>query len=139
MPEALLIGIVVGLTASVVTGLFALGFIFRARSPTYIDGFVAAALTVSRIPRPTSALPKFAVQLFNFPLSATGKLVCANCHLASAATFLSLPQAVLRASLVEASIRMPCKRTTSQVSSSGSVATLNVGIAIVTPASMGLR
>lgn len=50
MPEALLIGIVVGLTASVVTGLFAQGFIFRARSPTYIDGFVAAALTVSRIP-----------------------------------------------------------------------------------------
>ena len=53
LPEALLIGIVVGLTASVVTGLFAQGFIFRARSPTYIDGFVAAALTVSRIPRPS--------------------------------------------------------------------------------------
>jgi len=56
---------------------------------------------------PAMAYPIFAQQGYNNPREATGRLVCANCHLAAKKTEIELPQAVLPDQVFEAVAKIP--------------------------------
>ena len=46
-------------------------------------------------PKVSYAYPVFAQQAYENPREATGRIVCANCHLAQKPTEVEVPQAVL--------------------------------------------
>lgn len=80
-----------------------------------------------------SAYPYFAQEAYKNPREATGKIVCANCHLAKKEIELELPQAVLPDSVFEAVVKLPYDHTKQQVAADGSKTGLNVGAVIVLP------
>ena len=79
------------------------------------------------------AYPYFAQEAYKNPREATGKIVCANCHLAQKGIELELPQAVLPDSVFEAVVKLPYDHTKQQVAADGSKTGLNVGAVIVLP------
>jgi apocytochrome f len=79
------------------------------------------------------AYPYFAQEAYKNPREATGKIVCANCHLAKKEIELELPQAVKPDSVFEAVIKVPYDHTKQQVSADGSKAGLNIGAVLVLP------
>lgn len=83
------------------------------------------------------AFPAFAQQLYAFPIDATGKAVCANCHLAEAPIRLSGPSAVFASSIFDLLIEIPTLLTASQVSPAGEPVDLNVGGVVVLPEGFG--
>jgi apocytochrome f len=79
------------------------------------------------------AYPYFAQEAYKNPREATGKIVCANCHLAQKGIELELPQAVLPDSVFEAVVKLPYDHTKQQVAADGSKTGLNVGAVLVLP------
>ncbi|MCY7333296.1 MAG: apocytochrome f [Pseudanabaena sp. CAN_BIN31] len=79
------------------------------------------------------AYPYYAQEAYKNPREATGRIVCANCHLAQKGIELELPQAVLPDSVFEAVVKLPYDHTQQQVSADGSKASLNVGAVLVLP------
>ncbi|KAM3340661.1 hypothetical protein P3S68_028295 [Capsicum galapagoense] len=55
----------------------------------------------------SSAYPIFAQQGYENPREATGRIVCANCHLANKPVEIEVPQAVLPDTVFEAVVRIP--------------------------------
>ena len=47
------------------------------------------------VPKVSYAYPVFAQQAYQNPREATGRIVCANCHLAQKPVEIEIPQAVL--------------------------------------------
>nr|GME05849.1 cytochrome F [Ipomoea batatas] len=66
-----------------------------------------------------SAYPIFAQQGFENPREATGRIVCANCHLANKPVDIEVPQAVLPDTVFEAVVRIPYDMQLKQVLSNG--------------------
>merc|ERR1711988_1012566 len=56
-------------------------------------------------PQISYAYPVFAQQAYESPREATGRIVCANCHLAQKPTEVEVPQAVLPDSVFEAYVK----------------------------------
>jgi len=83
------------------------------------------------------AFPAFAQQLYAFPIDATGKAVCANCHLAEAPIRLSGPSAVFASSIFDLLIEIPTLLAAAQVSPAGDLVDLNVGGVVVLPEGFG--
>ncbi len=83
--------------------------------------------------QPALAYPYYAQAAYKNPREATGKIVCANCHLAKKGIELELPQAVLPDSVFEAVVKLPYDHTKQQVSADGSKTGLNVGAVLVLP------
>jgi len=79
------------------------------------------------------AYPYYAQEAYKTPREATGKIVCANCHLAQKGIELELPQAVLPDSVFEAVVKLPYDHSLQQVTADGSKAGLNVGAVLVLP------
>ncbi|PZU96505.1 MAG: apocytochrome f [Pseudanabaena sp.] len=79
------------------------------------------------------AYPYYAQEAYKTPREATGKIVCANCHLAQKGIELELPQAVLPDSVFEAVVKLPYDHNLQQVTADGSKAGLNVGAVLVLP------
>ncbi|MDX2254155.1 MAG: apocytochrome f [Pseudanabaenaceae cyanobacterium bins.39] len=79
------------------------------------------------------AYPYFAQEAYQNPREATGRIVCANCHLAQKGIELELPQAVLPDSVFEAVVKLPYDHSLQQVTADGSKAGLNVGAVLVLP------
>ena len=65
---------------------------------------IIASLTT---PKVSYAYPVFAQQAYENPREATGRLVCANCHLAQKPTEIEVPQAVLPDTVFEAVVGVP--------------------------------
>ena len=55
----------------------------------------------------SNAYPIFAQQGYENPREATGRIVCANCHLANKPVDIEVPQAVLPDTVFEAVVRIP--------------------------------
>jgi apocytochrome f len=83
--------------------------------------------------QPVKAFPYYAQEAYKTPREATGKIVCANCHLAQKGIELELPQAVLPDSVFEAVVKLPYDHNLQQVTTDGSKTGLNVGAVIVLP------
>lgn len=82
---------------------------------------------------PSWAYPFWAQQNYDSPREATGKLVCANCHLAKKATRIELPQAVFPDTVFKAVVEIPYDTSVQQLSGDGSGTGLNVGAVVMLP------
>ncbi|MCP9886569.1 apocytochrome f [Cyanobium sp. ATX 6A2] len=93
---------------------------------------LALAVLVSAA-SPSWAYPFWAQQNYDSPREATGKLVCANCHLAKMATRVEVPQAVFPDTVFKAVVEIPYDTAVQQVAGDGSSAGLNVGAVVMLP------
>lgn len=80
-----------------------------------------------------NAYPVFAQQNYASPREATGRIVCANCHLAQKPVELELPQAVLPDTVFEAVVKIPYDQQVQQVLGNGKVGDINVGMVLILP------
>ncbi|XBH73017.1 hypothetical protein VPH35_100192 [Triticum aestivum] len=81
----------------------------------------------------SNAYPIFAQQGYENPREATGRIVCANCHLASKPVDTEVPQAVLPDTVFEAVLRIPYDMQLKQVLANGKKGGLNVGAVLILP------
>merc|ERR1712199_90292 len=99
-----------------------MGAIKKFKSVFLILGIVGTIF----LPKVSYAYPVFAQNAYQNPREATGRIVCANCHLAQKPTEVEVPQAVLPDTVFETVVSIPYDRSKKQVSGTGSKATLNV-------------
>ena len=81
----------------------------------------------------SNAYPIFAQQGYENPREATGRIVCANCHLANKPVDIEVPQAVLPDTVFEAVVRIPYDMQLKQVLANGKKGGLNVGAVLILP------
>nr|YP_004769825.1 cytochrome f [Wolffiella lingulata]AEK94438.1 cytochrome f [Wolffiella lingulata] len=80
-----------------------------------------------------NAYPIFAQKAYENPREATGRIVCANCHLASKPVDIEVPQSVLPDTVFEAVVRIPYDTQVKQVLANGKKGGLNVGAVLILP------
>ena len=85
------------------------------------------------IPQPSWAYPFWAQQKFENPREATGKIVCANCHIASMPTRAEVPQAVAADSVFKTVVEIPYKNDIQEIGADGSKVPLQVGAVVMLP------
>jgi apocytochrome f len=91
------------------------------------------ALALAFLAAPAQAFPVFAQQNYATPREANGRIVCANCHLASKPVELEVPQAVLPDTVFEAVVKIPYDPQIQQVLANGKRGDLNVGAVLILP------
>ena len=89
-------------------------------------------LTSSNIAK-CQAFPIYAQQSYENPREATGRIVCANCHLAQKAVSIEVPQSVLPNTVFEATVKIPYNNQQKQVLGDGSEGPLNMGAIVILP------
>uniref|UniRef100_A0A251VG01 Cytochrome f n=1 Tax=Helianthus annuus TaxID=4232 RepID=A0A251VG01_HELAN len=96
---------------------------------------ISASLMIYIITRTSisNAYPIFAQQGYENPREATGRIVCANCHLANKPVDIEVPQAVLPDTVFEAVVRIPYDTQLKQVLANGKKGGLNVGAVLILP------
>jgi len=82
---------------------------------------------------PSWAYPFWAQQNYASPREATGKIVCANCHLAKKATRVEVPQAIFPDTVFKAEVEIPYDTSVQQVGGDGGPTGLNVGAVVMLP------
>ena len=82
---------------------------------------------------PTNAYPFWAQQNYESPREATGKIVCANCHLAQMPTIAEVPQSVGADSVFKAVVKIPYKNDLKEIGADGSDVPLQVGAVVMLP------
>lgn len=86
------------------------------------------------LPQSATAYPFWAQETApNTPREATGRIVCANCHLAAKPSEVEIPQAVLPDTVFEAVVKIPYDVNAQQVLGDGSKGGLNVGAVLMLP------
>jgi apocytochrome f len=86
------------------------------------------------MPQPAAAYPFWAQQTApETPREATGRIVCANCHLASKPAEVEIPQSVTPDTVFEAVVKIPYDLSSQQVLGDGSKGGLNVGAVLMLP------
>ena len=84
-------------------------------------------------PQASWAYPFWAQQNYENPREATGKIVCANCHLANMTTQAEVPQSVGANSVFTAAVKVPYKNGTQEIGADGSEVPLQVGAVVMLP------
>lgn len=93
--------------------------------------FFASGLAISQS---AAAYPFWAQQTApETPREATGRIVCANCHLAQKPAEIEIPQSVLPDTVFEAVVKIPYDLNSQQVLGDGSKGGLNVGAVLMLP------
>ena len=93
-------------------------------------------LSISSIlifPHSSFAYPFWAQQNYESPREATGKIVCANCHLAQMPTIAEVPQSVGADSVFKAVVKIPYKDDLKEIGADGSEVPLQVGAVVMLP------
>jgi apocytochrome f len=85
------------------------------------------------LPSVANAFPVYAQQAYENPREATGRIVCANCHLAQKPTEIEVPQGVLPDTVFEAVVDIPYDLSSKQVTGDGTKGPLNVGAVVILP------
>jgi len=101
----------------------------KFRSAFLIFGIIATII----FPKVSYAYPVFAQNAYENPREATGRIVCANCHLAAKPTEVEVPQAVLPDTVFEAVVSVPYDTSIKQIQGNGKYGGLNVGAVVVLP------
>ena len=104
-----------------------------SRSLKLILFSVFIGFSIFLIPQPTWAYPFWAQQKFENPREATGKIVCANCHVASMPTRAEVPQAVAADSVFKTVVEIPYKKDLQEIGADGSKVPLQVGAVVMLP------
>nr|QCI05217.1 Apocytochrome f [Centroceras clavulatum] len=84
-------------------------------------------------PLDSLAFPIYAQQGYENPREATGRIVCANCHLAQKPVHIETPKAVLPNSIFEAKVEIPYDINLKQQLGNNTQGSLNVGAVLVLP------
>ncbi len=84
-------------------------------------------------PKTTFAYPFWAQQNYESPREATGKIVCANCHLAQMPTIAEVPQSVGADSVFKAVVKIPYSNDLKEIGADGSEVPLQVGAVVMLP------
>ncbi|MBW4652261.1 MAG: apocytochrome f [Kaiparowitsia implicata GSE-PSE-MK54-09C] len=99
-------------------------------------GLVAIATLLASdalVPQAAAAYPFWAQQNYETPREPTGRIVCANCHLAAKPVEIEVPQSVLPDSVFKAVVKIPYDTSVQQVVSTGERGPLNVGAVLMLP------
>ena len=94
---------------------------------------IILGFSIFLIPQTTWAYPFWAQQKFENPREATGKIVCANCHVASMPTRAEVPQAVAADSVFKTVVEIPYKNDLQEIGADGSKVPLQVGAVVMLP------
>nr|BDA97605.1 cytochrome f [Cryptomonas tetrapyrenoidosa] len=98
------------------------------------QGILSLSLVATILmPSFSSAFPIFAQQAYENPREATGRIVCANCHLAQKPVEIEVPQGVLPDTVFSAEVEIPYDLSTKQVTGDGTRGSLNVGAVLILP------
>lgn len=79
------------------------------------------------------AFPIYAQQGYENPREATGRIVCANCHLAQRKIELEVPKAILPNTVFEATVTIPYNTENKQILGNGKKGSMNVGAVLILP------
>lgn len=120
---------------------YSLSEILRLSQKAIAKGLVLAVATLSLfiasdlvVPQSAAAYPFWAQQTApETPREATGRIVCANCHLGAKPTEVEVPQSVLPDTVFEAVVKIPYDTQAQQVLGDGSKGGLNVGAVLMLP------
>lgn len=86
------------------------------------------------LPQSAAAYPFWAQQTYpETPREPTGRIVCANCHLAAKPAEVEVPQSVLPDTVFKAVVKIPYDTSVQQVGADGSKVGLNVGAVLMLP------
>ena len=96
-------------------------------------GSLVIGLALLIAPAASWAYPFWAQQNYDSPREATGKIVCANCHLAKKLTQAEVPQSVLPDSVFTASVKVPYEQGLEEIGADGSDVGLQVGAVVMLP------
>jgi apocytochrome f len=109
----------------------------RAIAKTALVAIAATTFFLSSdiaLPQAAFAYPFWAQQTAPAtPREATGRIVCANCHLGAKPTEVEVPQSVLPDTVFEAVVKVPYDTSVQQVVGDGSKGGLNVGAVVMLP------
>jgi apocytochrome f len=100
---------------------------------TLVFSFILSEILIFSASPNAEAYPIFAQQNYENPREATGKIVCANCHLAQKVVEIEVPQAVLPDTVFEALVEIPYDKSIKQVGANGKKTDLNVGFVLILP------
>jgi apocytochrome f len=96
--------------------------------------FLTVSISITLMqPAASNAFPVYAQQAYENPREATGRIVCANCHLAQKPVEIEVPQGVLPDSVFEVTVDIPYDLSIKQVTADGSQGPLNVGAVVILP------
>jgi apocytochrome f len=111
--------------------------IAKTATKTALIAIAAATFFLSSdiaLPQAAFAYPFWAQQTAPAtPREATGRIVCANCHLGAKPTEVEVPQSVLPDTVFEAVVKVPYDTSVQQVTGDGSKGGLNVGAVVMLP------
>nr|YP_010904084.1 apocytochrome f [Caulacanthus ustulatus]WCH57335.1 apocytochrome f [Caulacanthus ustulatus] len=79
------------------------------------------------------AFPIYAQQGYENPREATGRIVCANCHLSEKKVEIEAPQAVLPNTVFATTVKIPYNTNQQQILGNGTKGPLNVGAVLILP------
>nr|YP_010835306.1 apocytochrome f [Cryptomonas gyropyrenoidosa]WFQ82981.1 apocytochrome f [Cryptomonas gyropyrenoidosa] len=106
----------------------------QSLSKKYTTNLLVFATLIKLIsPSLVDAFPIFAQQAYESPREATGRIVCANCHLAQKPVEIEVPQGVLPDTVFGAEVTIPYDLSVKQVLGDGNRGGLNVGAVLVLP------
>jgi apocytochrome f len=109
----------------------------RAIAKTFLVAIATVGLFLASdlvVPQSAAAYPFWAQQTApETPREPTGRIICANCHLAAKPTEVEVPQSVLPDTVFEAVVKVPYDTSAQQVLSDGSKGGLNVGAVLMLP------
>ncbi|ASC72190.1 Cytochrome f [Halomicronema hongdechloris C2206] len=121
----------VNIVAELLAPIRYLGLLLRR--PVALAALVVMLISMVAFPQGAEAYPFWAQENYESPREATGRIVCANCHLAEKPTEVEVPQAVLPDSVFKALVKIPYDLDTQQVLGDGSRGGLNVGAVMILP------
>lgn len=108
-----------------------------SKQKSTISKFIIFLITcISLISFSTSQVhgyPIFAQQGYENPREATGRIVCANCHLAQKSVSIEVPKSVLPNSIFEAKVSIPYDINNKQILGNGGEGSLNTGAVLILP------
>lgn len=119
--------------------------VFAAKSPSRLGATIKTAIlaiaTIAfflasdvALPQAAAAYPFWAQQTYpETPREPTGRIVCANCHLAAKPAEVEIPQSVLPDTVFEAVVKIPYDTSVQQVVSDGTKGGLQVGAVLMLP------
>nr|AYR06466.1 cytochrome f [Rhodogorgon sp.] len=84
-------------------------------------------------PNIVQAFPIYAQQAYENPRETTGRIICANCHLAQKPVTIEAPQSILPNTVFETIVKIPYDSQKQQILGNGTKGPLNVGAIVILP------
>jgi len=103
----------------------------------HIKQFLLILLSITSIisttVNPANSFPIYAQQGYENPREATGRIVCANCHLAQKEVNIEVPKSILPNTIFEAKVSIPYNANNEQILGNGARGKLNTGAVLILP------